>query len=58
MFKTIEWKTFRFLILNRAGRIVWDQGKRVLEMTENAATKALYQKIVSSLNETKIKKAA
>ena len=23
MFKNLEWKTFRFLILNRAGRIAW-----------------------------------
>jgi hypothetical protein len=54
----MEWKTFRFLILNRGGRIGWDQGKKVLEMTQNAATKGLYDKIVTSLNEIKFKKTA
>lgn len=56
--KVIEWRTFRFLILNRAGRIAWDQGKKVLEMTKNAATKGLYDKIADSLDNIKFKKAA
>jgi hypothetical protein len=58
LYKVREWKTFRFLIINRAGRIAWDQGKKVLEMTQNAATKNLYDKIISSLNEIIFKKAA
>lgn len=56
--RTMEWKTFRFLILNRAGRIAWDYGKRVLNLTYNKATKQLYDRIVSSLKHQEFKKAA
>ena len=56
--KVMEWKTFRFLILNRAGRIVHSRGKKVLEMSDNPATKILYDKIYSSLEENQKKKAA
>jgi hypothetical protein len=56
--KVMEWRTFRFLILNRAGRIAWDQGKKALEMTKNAATKGLYDKIAGSLDKIKFKKVA
>jgi hypothetical protein len=58
LYRRIEWKTFRFLILNRAGRIVHNQGKKVLEMTRNAATEKLYNNILSSLAALKLKKAA
>jgi hypothetical protein len=49
-----KWKTFRFLILNRAGRIGWDQGTKVLYLTFNKATKQLYDQIGNALyNPTK-----
>jgi len=58
LLKIMEWKTFRFLILNRAGRIAWHKGKKVLEMTQNSATESLYNKISDSLKHTEFKKAA
>ena len=58
IFKIMEWKTFKFLILNRAGRIRRDQGKKVLELTENNKTKLLYEKISTSLNDIELEKAA
>lgn len=30
LYQSWKWKTFRFLILNRAGRIAWEQGTKVL----------------------------
>lgn len=57
-FKIMEWKTFRFLILNRAGRIARQDGKKVLEMTQNSATKLLYNQIFESLKGIEFKKAA
>jgi hypothetical protein len=54
----MEWRTFRFLILNRAGRIAWDKGKKVLQMTENPETISLYKKITSTMEENELKKAA
>jgi hypothetical protein len=53
-----KWKTFRFLILNRAGRISWDQGTKVLYLTFNKATKQLYDRIGNVLNNLNLKKAA
>ena len=53
-----KWKTFRFLILNRAGRIGWEQGTKVLYLTFNQATKQLYDRIGNALNSSTIKKAA
>jgi hypothetical protein len=53
-----KWKTFRFLILNRAGRIGWDQGTKVLYLTFNKATKQLYDRIGNALNNPNLKKAA
>lgn len=58
LLKIMEWKTFRFLILNRAGRIAWHKGKKVLEMTQNSATESLYNKISDSLKHIEFKKAA
>ena len=58
IYKSMEWKTVRFLLLNRAGRIAWNKGKKVLEMTQNKNTQSLYEKISSSLNEIKFQKAA
>jgi len=52
-----KWKTFRFLILNRAGRIGWEQGTKVLYLTFNKATKQLYDQIGNTLNNS-TKKAA
>jgi len=53
-----KWKTFRFLILNRAGRIGWERGTKVLHLTFNKATKQLYDRITNTLNNQTIKKAA
>lgn len=53
-----KWKTFRFLILNRAGRIGWDQGSKILYLTFNKATKQLYDRIGNALNTPTFKKAA
>ena len=53
-----KWKTFRFLILNRAGRIGWEQGTKVLYLTFNKATKQLYDRIGNALNNQTLKKAA
>jgi hypothetical protein len=58
VFKTMQWKTIRFLLINRAGRISWEKGVKVLQMTKNERTKELYQKISRSLSEIEIKKAA
>jgi hypothetical protein len=55
LYQLIEWKTFRFLIVNRAGRIAWEEGKKVLKMTYNKATKELYERIYNSLNQEKFK---
>jgi hypothetical protein len=56
--KIMEWRTFRFLILNRAGKIGSDEGYKVLQMTENPETKSLYKEISASLEEIQLKKAA
>ncbi len=56
--KIMEWRTFRFLILNRAGTIGRKDGYKLLQMTENPETKSLYEKISNSLEEIKVKKAA
>jgi len=56
--KIMEWRTFRFLILNRAGKIGRENGYKILQMTENPETKSLYEKISNSLEEIKLKKAA
>ena len=56
--KIMEWRTFRFLILNRAGKIGWQDGYKVLQMTENPKTKSLYEAILNSLEEINLKKAA
>ena len=58
LYHSMEWKTFKFLILNRAGRISWSAGKKVLEMTRNPATQTLYHKIYASLEDEKKKLAA
>jgi len=58
MFKNLEWKTFRFLILNRAGSIAWRKGIKVLELTKNKETELLYKKIFTALTDCEIKKAA
>ena len=58
LYRSMEWKTFKFLILNRAGRIGWSAGKKVLEMTQNPATQTLYHKIFASLEDEKKKLAA
>jgi hypothetical protein len=58
IFKTMEWKTIRFLLINRAGRIAWENGIKVLQMTRNRKTKELYEKIFNSLSEIEFRKTA
>ena len=58
MFKNLEWKTFRFLVLNRAGRIAWREGIKVIELTKNNETELLYHNILTALNSIEFKKAA
>ena len=58
LFRTMKWKTFKFLILNRAGRIAWDDGKKVLYLTYNKATKQLFNRIADSLTQQEFEKAA
>jgi len=57
-FTSMKWKTFRFLILNRAGRIAWRNGTKVIELTKNNETELLYRKISTTLNQIDFKKAA
>lgn len=57
-YRIMGWKTFRFLILNRAGRIALEKGKKVLYLTSNRATKEIFDQIEASLNEQEFKKAA
>lgn len=57
-FKNLKWKTFRFLILNRAGRIAWRDGVKVIELTKNNETELLYRNMSTTLNELEFKKAA
>jgi hypothetical protein len=58
LYRLMEWKTFKFLILNRAGRIAWRKGIKVIELTKNNQTELLYKKISTALNNCQIKKAA
>ena len=58
MYRIMEWRTFRFLILNKAGRIAWEDGKKVLKMTYNKASKKLYDQIHDSLQHKNYKLAA
>jgi hypothetical protein len=58
MYRIMEWRTFRFLILNKAGRIAWEDGKKVLKMTYNKASKKLYDQIHDSLQHKNCKLAA
>jgi hypothetical protein len=44
--------------INRAGRIAWDDGKKVLYLTYNKATKQLFGRIADSLKWQEFKKAA
>ena len=55
--RTMKWKTFKFLILNRAERVAWDNGKKVLYLTYNKATKQLFNRTAGSLNWQEFNKA-
>lgn len=57
LFQYMEWKTIRFLLINRAGRIAWENGTKILQMTKNQKSEQLYQNIQSALSEAKLKKA-
>lgn len=39
-------KTFRLFILSRVCRVAWDQGKNIVEMTQNAADNLAYDKTI------------
>ena len=58
IYRIMEWRTFRFLILNKAGRIAWEDGKKVLKMTYNKASQKLYEQINNSLQQKNLKLAA
>ena len=58
IYRIMEWRTFRFLILNKAGRIAWEDGKKVLKMTYNKASQKLYEQIHNSLQQKTFKLAA
>lgn len=51
LFETWKMKTFRWLILNRAGRIVRHDGQKVLVVSENQATKNLYRSIEQKIGD-------
>lgn len=53
-----KWKTFRFLILNPAGRIAWEQGSKVLYLTFDNARKHLYARMTNALSNQMLKKVA
>ena len=58
IYSSMKWGTFKFLILNRAGKIAWDKGRKVLQMTQNSETKKLYEGVSKSLEKMELKKAA
>ena len=58
LFQYKEWKSVRFLLINRAGRVAWDNGVKVLQMSKNQKTKELYEKIIEALSIKDLKKAA
>jgi len=58
LYQSRKWQTIRFLLINRAGRIGWEKGKKVLQMTDNPETRDLYQRISASLETCRFQKAA
>lgn len=58
VFENLGRKKFRFLILNRAGRIARRKGIEAIELTKNNETELLYKKIYAAPNDIEIKKAA
>jgi hypothetical protein len=42
-------RTLRFLLIARAGRLARIDGHRVLRLTQNAATEALYDRVAHAL---------
>ena len=49
LFKFMKMKTFRYLVIYKAGKIVLNNGTKVLKLTFNKATKDLYQDILQNL---------
>ncbi len=43
---------------NRAGKIAWNYGKKVLQMTKNKKIELLYEQILNSIEEVRVKNAA
>ena len=58
LFRTHEWRTLRFTLLNRAGRVATMDGRIHLLITENEATRILYSRITSALVDIRRKLAA
>ena len=50
MYKNIRFKTLRFLIIYKAGIISHPNGKEVIGMTKNVASKKLFENILENLN--------
>jgi len=50
MYKNIRFKTLRFLIIYKAGIISHPNGKEVIGMTKNVASKKLFESILENLN--------
>ncbi|HLE82161.1 MAG TPA: hypothetical protein VJA25_12815 [Dehalococcoidia bacterium] len=44
-----SWRTLRFLLINRAGRLARISGRRVLRMTYTPATETLYHRVAHAL---------
>jgi hypothetical protein len=49
LYCTHEWRTLRFTLLNRAGRMVTLNGRKPLLVSKNEATRSLYYRIASAL---------
>lgn len=49
LYTTHEWRTLRFTFLNRAGRIVTTNGRKLLLVSKNMATRRLYSQMSSAL---------
>ena len=50
IFKNVRFKTIRFFVINKAGLFYRPNGKQVLALSKNEATKKLYNKILNYLD--------
>jgi len=49
LYKPMKMKTFRFKVIYKAGKIVFNKGSKVLKLTFNQSTKNLYENIQTNL---------